>query len=182
MLVAAVLAIGAAGAIYWTQTDATEAGNLPEGRVVSAASCLAPNIVAAAMPGASTTAVDLPDAPEAGTLPSGFSTVSLVVCEFAGDTPDGTMQILRQTERSGENLADALALLSTATDTPRNPDNCSTVGSAPIPAVWAVDVRGAAVHLALPRDGCGQLKNDPVTAIEQVPVLSVENYELPSAY
>lgn len=176
---AVVLAVGA-GAIYWTTFASTGTNDVPEGRVVAAASCLAPNVVSSTMPGAVTTAVDLQDAPEAGRLPIDFDVVGLVVCEFAGDGAANN-QLLRETERAGAFLADALVALSAASDPSRGPDSCPTVGTAPTPTVWAVDELGNAVRLAIPRDACGQLKGDPMAVVEQVPVKSEREYELPSA-
>ncbi|MDJ0396751.1 hypothetical protein QMK17_26030 [Rhodococcus sp. G-MC3] len=131
------------------------------------------------MPGANTTATDLLDAPPEGLLPEDFDPVALVLCEFYGDRPETNTQILRETERSGVGLSAATAALAARTGVPRDPEDCDTVTSAPLPVVWAVNKQDRAVRLGLPKDGCGQLKNDPLAAVYELPAISVEEYELP---
>ncbi len=173
------LLIVVAGATFWFQSRG-ESVALPAGQVVPQASCLAPNVVVSAMPGAATSNPGIPNAPVAGALPATFDAVGFVVCEFYGDRPENGTQIMRQTERAGGDVVGALAVVNTPTDPPRDPEDCDAVGSAPIPVVWAVDPQSRAVRLELPKDSCGQLKGDPLTAIERVPAVTTQEYELPA--
>jgi hypothetical protein len=103
------------------------------------------------------------DAPAAGRVPEDFEPVAVYRCDpFASiEDAEGRWSAV-SAERLEGDLAPLLAALD-APDDPPWPGPCAAV-MVIAPQLWLVDLDGVAIRVALPSDGCGQPKVDPVNA------------------
>ncbi|WP_167137140.1 hypothetical protein [Diaminobutyricimonas sp. TR449] len=101
------------------------------------------------------------DAPAAGRVPSDFEPVAVYRCDQFGTMEDAEG---RWSAITAERLEGDLEPLLAALD---EPDDARWLGPCAVimvlaPELWLVDLDGVAIRVALPSDGCGQPKVDPV--------------------
>ena len=175
VVLVAVLVVG--GLIAFRVLDEKRApAALPSGGVVDHSTCLAPEVLSAAIPVPVQPPEPMSDAlPPAGTIPDDFEPTSVVVCQFLEYTNDSSEAVLLETSRIGD-MAQVVAQLNR--ESPKSPwsGECPTASSASTPVVWLVDATGNAVRVALPVDGmCGYPLPE---AYEAVMTLEVQNKQL----
>lgn len=155
---------------------------LPPGVVVDHATCLAREVLAAAIP----IPVQPPEPssdplPPAGMIPNNFEPTSVVVCQFLEYTNDSNEAVLLQTIRTGDMTQVLTQLKRESLKSPWFGE-CPTASSIPTPVVWLVSAAGNAVRVAFPVDGTCRLPLPE--AYEAVMNLSVQDeqiYHLPRA-
>lgn len=181
VVVVAVLAVGAV--IAFRVLDERRAPvALPTGVVVDHATCLAPEVLAAAVPGEVQSPEPLSDPlPPAGTVPDNFEPTSAVVCQFLAYTDDFSEVTLSQTGRTGD-MAHVVAQFKR--ESLKSPwfGECPTASSVPRPVVWLVDGAGKAVRVAFPVDGTCRLPlPEAYEAVMNLAVKDAHVHRLPRA-
>ncbi|RGP46505.1 hypothetical protein AWH04_03840 [Rhodococcus erythropolis] len=180
-VVIAALTVG--GVISFRTLDERRApASLPTGSAVDHATCTAPEILAAAVPGP----VQSPEPPSdplppAGTVPDHFEPTSVEVCQFIRYTDDFSEAILSQTVLTGD-MVHVVAQLKR--DSLKSPwfGECPTVSSIPTPVVWLVDDAGNAVRVAFPVGGACRLPlPEAYEAVMNLTVQSEDVHYLPRA-
>ena len=181
MVTVAVLAIG--GMIAFRVLDQRrDPVALPSGVVVDDATCLAREVLAAAIP----VPVRPPESlshplPPAGTVPDDFEPTSVVVCQFLEYTDNSSEAVLLQTTRTGDMEQVAAQLKKESLRSPWF-SVCPTASSVPTPVVWLVDSTGNAVRVAFPVDGrCRQPLPEAYEAVMNLAVQDEQVYHLPLA-
>lgn len=153
---------------------------LPSGVAVDHATCLAPEVLAAAIPVPVQPPESLPDPlPPAGTVPDNFEPTSAVVCQFLEYTEDSSEAVLLQTTRRGD-MTHVVAQLNR--ESLKSPwfGECPTASSIPTPVVWLVDATGNAVRVAFPVDGTCRLPlPEAYEAVMNLAVYDDQIYRLP---
>ncbi|WP_317559637.1 hypothetical protein [Rhodococcus erythropolis] len=179
MVSVVVLAVG--GVITFRILDERrEPVALPLGVVVDHATCLAPEVLAAAIP----VPVQPPDSlsdplPPAGTVPDNFESTSVVVCQFLEYTDDSSEAVLSQTTGTGE-MTHVVAQLNRESLKSPWVGECPTASSIPTPVVWLVDAAGSAVRVAFPVDGTCRLPlPEAYEAVMNFAVQDEQIYHLP---
>lgn len=176
-----VFAIG--GVIAFHHLDQRrDPATVPSGVVVDGATCLAREVLDAAIPGPVRPPESLSHPlPPAGTVPDDFNPTSVVVCQFLEYTDDSSEAVLLQTTRTGD-MKEVVAQFKR--ESLRSPwfGVCPTATSVPAPVVWLVDATGSAVRVAFPVDGtCGQPLPEAYEAVMELTVQDEQIYRLPRA-
>ncbi len=181
VVVVAVLAVGAVIA-FRVLDERRDPVALPTGVVVDRATCLAPEVLVAAVPGEVQSPELLSDPlPPAGTVPENFEPKSGVVCQFLAYTDDSSEATLSQTGRTGD-MAHVVAQFKR--ESLKSPwfGECPTPSSVPRPVVWLVDGAGKAVRVAFPVDGtCRYPFPDAYEAVMNLAVKDAHVHRLPRA-
>ncbi|ULD38825.1 hypothetical protein [Rhodococcus qingshengii] len=175
----AILAFGGVTAFHNLDERRTPAA-LPPGVVVDHATCLAPEVLAAAIPVPVRPPELLSDPlPPEGKVPDNFEPTSVVTCQFLEYTDDSSEAILLQTASAGD-MTNVVAQLNR--ESLKSPwfGECPTAASIPPPVVWLVDRAGSAVRVAFPVDGRCRLPLPEVyEAVVNLPVREHQLHLLP---
>ncbi|MDV6275523.1 hypothetical protein R3Q06_18665 [Rhodococcus erythropolis] len=181
VVVVAVLAVGGV-MVFRVLDERRDPVALPPGVVVDYATCVAPEVLAAAIPARVQSPGPLSDPlPPAGTVPDNFEPASVVVCQFLEYTDDLSEAVLSQTTRTGD-MTDVVAQLKR--ESLKSPwfGECPTASSVPTPVVWLVDATGDAVRVAFPVDGTCRLPlPEAYEAVMNLVAQDEQIYRLPLA-
>lgn len=178
VVVVAVLAVG--GVLFRVFDERRAPVALPSGVVVDHATCVAPEVLAAAIPTRVQSPEPLSDPlPPAGTVPDNFEPSSVVVCQFLEYTDDFSEAVLSQTVRAGDMTHVVAQLNRESLESPWFGE-CPTASSIPTPVVWLVDAAGHAVRVAFPVDGTCRLPlPEAYEAVINLAVQDEQIYRLP---
>lgn len=179
VVVLAVLAVGAV-MVFRVLDERRDPVALPPGVVVDRATCVAPEVLAAAIPARVKSLEPLSDPlPPAGTVPDNFEPTSVVVCQFLEYTDDFSEEVLSQTVRAGDMMHVVAQLNRESLESPWFGE-CPTASSIPTPVVWLVDAAGHAVRVAFPVDGTCRLPlPEAYEAVINLAVQDEQIYRLP---
>ncbi len=175
--VASVLVFGACAA--------PTASPLPEpAEPAVGADCLAPQVVQTLglSLDATATATSHPDAPDAGSVPEGFTPSAVLQC-LAGETLTDVSGVwdavtVRRLEGDLARLVAALTRPSLHADEA----GACPADTAPAWELWLMDAMGKAIRAALPVDACGDIQPEVAEAVGSLAEGEVTHYPVRLAY
>lgn len=176
-LLVAVLAACSGGTVVDASASGADGGSAVV--VAAGADCLAPQVLAAlGFDPDGYAGATHPDAPEVTPLPTGFTAASALLCSTGETLTDAAGRWAAVTaSRLEGDIAPLVAALADGATLP-------AARTAPVdcPAgeirsdLWLVDALGAAVRVALPGDGCGNLPTAVARGLTTLDAVDVEHY------
>ena len=172
VMAALLLGTAAAGVLLsgCVGTSGDDAPEVDPARIVDQHDCLAPNLIAWALPlhTNSTPDPEHPYAPKPGRVPDDFTPTTAVRCDVIANT-DGTEGFSVTAVTFAGDLAPLLAALA------EPDDDDSTVACAEylelVPPLWLVDAAGRAINAYYPVDACHHTLPGVRDALAALPVV-----------
>lgn len=164
-----------------TPDAADPAGDSATHAVSTGADCLAPQVLTAlGFDGdQSPRAAVHPDAPDAGAVPDGFTAMSAVLCTTGETLTDASGRWAAVTARRLEgDVAPLVRALTSGATAPATSATSTCAPGAVRTDLWLVDALGAALRVALPGDGCGQLPVAVTDGLDTLVAVDVEHYPI----
>jgi hypothetical protein len=178
LVLAAAPVLAACGGSEGTAGTAAIADQAVSAALSTGADCLAPQVLSALgfagirPPGATRH----PDAPEAGPLPDSFVPVSAVLCSTGETLTDSAGRWAAITASRLEGDVDLLVDALTGTTPGGGATTTACATGERRSDLWLVDALGAAVRVALPDGGCGEIDPAVRAGLDELDAVDVERY------